>query len=311
MINPSTRPITNSTSGQEVLGVGHRPLTLEQAAPYPEAVVPPSSRTPVDIDQTDRGRALAEALLGNADLPTRRRINGDGHAPVVRSAGVALLERPPRHPPIGGLVPAIHLPRLEAVDPTYGIDDLRNRQEPVSRGRAAAIEWAVVAVVALIVAVLIKTFIFQTFEIPSESMEHTLEIGDRVVVNKLAYSIGGGVERGDVIVFDRPAAARTGDPNQPAELIKRVIGVPGDTVEARQGLIYVNGKAVKESGYLQPKMLSHDFPTPISVPPGTVFVMGDNRTHSYDSRFFGPIPTSTIVGRAVLIVWPYSRMTSL
>ena len=272
-------------------------------------MVPAPVRTALDEELTDHGRALAKALLGDVDLRPRRL--PAGHTVTrfsfepIPSPGV------PRPVPSGLLARTSVLPHLDREDEFHDINELWRRNDPDARARAAAFEWVVVVVVAFAVAFLIKTFALQTFEIPSESMRPTLEINDRVVVNKLAYAIGSGVERGDVIVFDRPMEARTDDPNEPDELIKRVIGVPGDTVEAHRGLIYVNSKPIRESAYLGPTVLSHSFPSPINVPKGTVFVMGDNRDHSFDSRFFGPIPASTIVGRAMYIVWPFGRASGL
>jgi signal peptidase I len=163
------------------------------------------------------------------------------------------------------------------------------------------VEWAVVIGGALLVALVIQAFLFQAFYIPSESMDPTLQIGDRVLVNKLSYDLHD-VNRGDVVVFERP-------PNEPPsdvhDLIKRVVGLPGDTVEGIDGTVYINGEALDES-YLPDGTVTSPF-KPVVVPEGHVFVMGDNRGNSRDSRFFGPIDESLIVGRAFVIVWPLGR----
>jgi signal peptidase I len=168
-----------------------------------------------------------------------------------------------------------------------------------------AIEWFAVIAGALVVALVIKTFLFQAFYIPSESMEPTLTRGDRVLVNKLSYDLHE-VNRGDVIVFERP-------PNEPPseieDLIKRVVGLPGDTVEGRDGVVYVNGSPLDEP-YLPAGVLTEPF-APIEVPAGSVFVMGDNRGNSRDSRVFGPIDEDLIVGRAFVTVWPLGRIDTL
>ena len=168
-----------------------------------------------------------------------------------------------------------------------------------------AIEWFAVIGGALVVALVIKTFLFQAFYIPSESMEPTLTRGDRVLVNKLSYDLHD-VNRGDVIVFERP-------PNEPPseieDLIKRVVGLPGDTVEGRDGVVYVNGSPLDEP-YLPAEVLTEPF-APIEVPAGSVFVMGDNRGNSRDSRVFGPIDEDLIVGRAFVTVWPLGRIDTL
>lgn len=172
----------------------------------------------------------------------------------------------------------------------------------------------VAIVAAVLVAVLLQAFVLQVYRIPSASMWPTLQVADRVAVNKLAYSIGGGVERGDVVVFHRPATVASDDPDQPAQLIKRVIGLPGDVVETRAGVVYINGKPLAETGdghYLRSDVVTNNLPQPVQVPPGSYFVMGDNREHSLDSRFFGVIDESTIIGRAMAVTWPFGRWGTL
>jgi signal peptidase I len=169
----------------------------------------------------------------------------------------------------------------------------------------AVLEWLAVVIGALTAALLIKVFLFQAFFIPSESMVPTLEVGDRVLVNKLAYSIGD-VERGDIIVFDKPdSLPDTGID----EFIKRVVGVAGDTLVSRDGVVFVNGEPLDES-YL-PEGTPTDGLDEITIPEGYVFVMGDNRTNSQDSRVFGPVPVDDIVGEAFLRVWPVPSVGGL
>lgn len=181
--------------------------------------------------------------------------------------------------------------------------------------------------IALIVAVIIKTFLFQAFYIPSSSMEDTLQINDRVLVNKVVYQIGD-ISRGDVIVLDDPrggferpeesalgSAARNllesiGLAAPQSEFIKRVIGLPGDVVQARSGDLLVNGEVQIEPYRKHPDEPIPDF-GPISVPEGQLFMMGDNRSASQDSRFFGPIPIDDVVGKAFVIIWPPSRWSGL
>ena len=164
------------------------------------------------------------------------------------------------------------------------------------------VEWVLVIAGALLVAFLIKTFLFQAFYIPSESMEPTLVDRDRVIVNKLSYRLHD-VNRGDLVVFDRP-------PNEPPteveELIKRVIALEGETIEARQGDIFIDGRLLTEP-YLTSPSSSGTF-GPLVIPDGHVFVMGDNRNNSRDSRVFGPIDEDLIVGRAFVRVWPLGRL---
>jgi signal peptidase I len=165
-------------------------------------------------------------------------------------------------------------------------------------------------------------FVFQAFYIPSESMLPTLHVNDRVIVSKISYRLHAP-RRGDVVVFDAP-------PGQPhrreaswapirflrgllapsaEEYVKRVIGVPGDRIEGRGGHIYVNGKVLVEP-YLPPSTHTETF-TERVVPPGRLFVLGDNRAASFDSRSFGPIRGSSVAGRVVTRVWPPQRIAFL
>ena len=187
--------------------------------------------------------------------------------------------------------------------------------------RRNAIEWVLVVAGALLVAILIKTFLFQAFYIPSPSMEPTLHVGDRVLVNKLSYKLHD-IHRADIVVFERPPTdvqTVEGCDGNPVtitppksdevvhDLIKRVVAVEGETVESRAGHVYVNGQQLDEP-YLAADVVTPVFDTYsapcIRVPKGDVFVLGDNRTNSSASNRFGPIPESLIVGRAFIRVWP-------
>jgi signal peptidase I len=196
------------------------------------------------------------------------------------------------------------------------------------KSRAARSFWRelpILIVIALAVAVVIKTFLVQAFYIPSASMRDTLLEGDRVMVNKLAYRVGD-VARGDVVVFDEPLSRSADGESLPAavvrnigeaiglshpasDFIKRIIGLPGETLEIHDGVMHVDGAALDEP-YLHPDTRMPDY-GPITVPPGFVFVMGDNRNQSQDSRYFGPIPVGDIVGKAFVILWPPSHWRSL
>ena len=183
------------------------------------------------------------------------------------------------------------------------------------------IEFPLLIIVAALIAFLVRTFVAQAFYIPSESMTPQLQVNDRIVVSKLAYRLHEP-RRGDIVVFDNPRPVETIEPErtlpvrllrslgeavglvQPSteEFIKRVIGLPGETVEGRDNKILINGRALEEP-YLLPTDPIYDFP-PVTVPEGRLWVMGDNRDGSSDSRSFGPIEKSSIVGRAVVRVWP-------
>jgi signal peptidase I len=219
------------------------------------------------------------------------------------------------------------------------------------RRRSLWRELPILIVIALVIALVLKTFVIQAFKIPTGSMENTLEIGDKVLVNKLIYHFRS-IQPGDIVVFDgagswdpRPAAAHpSSDPvvraydatlgrlitavgglfgTEPGQTdyIKRVIGVPGDRVACcnAQGLITVNGVALHEQSYLYPGAIPSDAPAGYSgrfrltVPPGRLWVLGDNREVSADSRLHqndpgdGTIPENGVIGRAFMIVWPLSR----
>ena len=174
-------------------------------------------------------------------------------------------------------------------------------------------EGLLVVLVAVLVAVLLRAFVVQTFYIPSGSMEPTLQIGDRILVNKLSYHLHA-VNRGDIVVFGRPPAENCGGP-EVNDLVKRVIGLPGDVVSLAQGHVYVDGRRLDESWLppaeqgvteMGPPGPTYDLAQPYKVPANDYYVMGDNRTDSCDSRYWGPIPRSLIVGKVEMRVWPVS-----
>ena len=175
---------------------------------------------------------------------------------------------------------------------------------------ASFVEWVLVIVGAILLALVVKVFLLQAFYIPSLSMSPTLRVGDRVLVNKLSYRLHD-VNRGDVIVFERPASETS---STIPDLIKRVVGLPGESISFIDGAVYVDGKRLDES-YLSDGTVtsSANAPNkctaeaPCVVPSGQVWVMGDNRSDSKDSRYFGSIDESTIVGRAFVAVWPLGR----
>lgn len=204
--------------------------------------------------------------------------------------------------------------------------------DPGRRGRARSlvIELVVLVVLAAMIAYGLRTFVAQAFSIPSASMFPQLEVGDRVIVSKLAYDLHDP-NRGDIVVFDCPPAVGcvNGEAQgsllgrwlgglleavglrQPSteEYIKRVVGLPGETVEGREGEVYVDGRRLVEP-YLPGSAVTSDF-DPATLDEDELWVMGDNRSNSSDSRIFGPIDVDTVVGRATLRVWPPLRTAFL
>jgi signal peptidase I len=193
-------------------------------------------------------------------------------------------------------------------------------------------------IAALVLTILLKAFVVQVFSIPSGSMENTLLPGDRILVNKMVYRFRS-IEPGDIVVF---SGSGSWDPVTPApsnpivrffddakslvgiagpgtDYVKRVIGVPGDHVVCcnAAGQVTVNGVALSEKSYLYPGAAPSQIRFNVTVPAGRLWVMGDNRADSDDSRYresdpgMGTIPESAVVGRAFLVIWPLSRITDL
>ena len=165
------------------------------------------------------------------------------------------------------------------------------------------LELAATFAVAGIIAWVLLTYVVMQYEIPSASMEDTLQIGDRVLVNKLAYRFGRPAP-GDIVVFLSPDGDHT-------DWVKRVVAVAGQTVDIRDDVVYVDDEPLKEP-YVNRRYLRHfDADGAIRVPKGTVFLMGDNRGSSRDSSLVGPQPVTHIIGRAEAIVWPLDRARGL
>lgn len=176
---------------------------------------------------------------------------------------------------------------------------------PRKKKGGGVMEFAVIIVVALILAWGITTFVAQPYEIPSGSMEETIQIGDRVISEKVSYYMGEP-QVGDIVTFTDPEdASRT--------LIKRVVATAGQTVDLVDGVVYVDGVALKESSYTlgKPSYPLDSIVTieyPYTVPQGCIWVMGDNRTNSSDSRYFGAVPVESVTGRAFFRYWPLSSI---
>ncbi|WP_338900270.1 signal peptidase I [Streptomyces sp. TG1A-60] len=221
------------------------------------------------------------------------------------------------------------------------VDDGGQDERPRKKQRSFWKELPLLIGIALVLALLIKTFLVQAFSIPSDSMQNTLQEGDRVLVDKLTPWFGSEPERGEVVVFHDPAGWLDGEPTlepnavqrvlgwiglmpsaEEKDLIKRVIGVAGDTVECKgTGPLKVNGKALNEP-YVYPGNtpctvddIGGQFR--VKVPEGRIWVMGDHRQNSLDSRYHqndengGMVPASQSVGRAIVVAWPPTRWSTL
>ena len=191
-------------------------------------------------------------------------------------------------------------------------DDIRKKKKSGLRENIEAI------LVAIVLALFIRTFVIQAFKIPSGSMKQTLLIGDHILVNKFIYGVKipflqttiipiTNPKRGDIVVFKFPE-----DPSK--DFIKRVIGVAGDVVEVRDKKVYVNNKllnhdfGIHTDSYILPASVQpRDNFGPIVVPPHSLFVMGDNRDQSYDSRFWGFVDLKAVKGKALMIYWSWDK----
>ncbi|GEM_PF-111784 len=274
---------------------------VRSAQQRPNVVPPgqPTQRRPLTDEERRQAQEMAE----------RRRQGDDGSS---RSATQSV---PNRNADLFGA------PKVEQRASVFDQDDVAQRAEPdpslfgdkpdSDRSRAI-VEWIAVIAGAIVVAFLVKTFLVAAYYIPSESMEPTLGQDDRIVVNKLSYDFHG-VNRGDLVVFSKPEVLNSTTP----DLIKRVIALEGETVELVDGSVYVDGRKLIES-YVQGKDtvwlgFRNDEIVAVcggidlcTVPEDHVFVMGDNRDNSTDSRVFGPISETEIVGRAFVKIWPLS-----
>ena len=171
--------------------------------------------------------------------------------------------------------------------------------------RRAFTEWVVILIAAVLVSLILRTFVFETYFVPSGSMYPTLHVGDRIIVNKLSVDFGT-INRGDIVVFKAPKTVVSECGDDVADLVKRVIGLPGDYLTSKGNTIYVNGKALEENWpHTEPLGTAIG---KVHVPAGDYFMMGDHHAPSCDSRLWGFVPKSSIIGKVFLRIWPLSRI---
>lgn len=194
------------------------------------------------------------------------------------------------------------------VNPDTEVDAANAPTRRQKHRRRVVTEWLIIIVAALAVSFLMRTFVVQTFYIPSASMEPTLQIGDRIIVSKLSVNLGT-INRGDIVVFKAPPAEHCGE--AVTDLVKRVIGLPGDYLTSKGNTIYVGTSPTTEVALSETWTHTEPLGTPIGnvhVAANTYFVMGDNHADSCDSRMWGSVPKSDIIGKVFLRIWPLSRV---
>ncbi len=211
---------------------------------------------------------------------------------------------------------------------------MRRRPRRAARRRNGLVELVASAAVALFFAVVVQAYAVKPYRIPSGSMEPTLAVGERIVVDRASHRLGGAPHLGDITVFTPPAGAvaqACGVPGQgplydggdsgtscsrptpgraDTTFVKRVVGLPGDRIAVRDGHVVRNGRRASEPFARSCEGAACDL-APITVPPGSYFLMGDNRGNSDDSRYWGPVPRSWIIGQAVGSYWPPKRIGAL
>ncbi len=285
-----------SQSGPEARSPQEAPQTGEEAQPVPPGSAPPGPQTDQWQQTLYFGPRTAES--GQESEPRQEPSDARLSAGDVASAGPGNWWEQPIPDP----APTVPAPVLSETAPP-GPAAL---QEPAEPERTSFWRWlweaAILVALAFGIAFVIKLFVVQPFYIPSGSMEPTLFPGDRVLVNKFIYRFRNP-EPGDIVVFVAPRDV------QERDFIKRVVAVEGQTVEVKDGKLYVDGKA-RDEAYIA-STRDHATFGPVTVADDNVFVMGDNRSNSSDSRVFGPFDRDRIVGEAFATYWPLSRMRGL
>ncbi len=324
--NAGKTTILNALSGENRSSADRLFETLEEAAKDADVIVLCADASSEKLEEEIRTveEALAETLSGNgvspketifclnkADLiPEERRRDlaasypeavlmstEQDSGPLLEAVNEALARSRVR------LVPMLQrsLSPLQSGEPEQKSPTRSHKRPTLEKTRGLLrLLLALLLTVALLFGV-VRPFIVEAFYVPSESMVPTLLVGERLLVNKFIYRFSEP-ERGDIVVFE----AQTADGGE-VYLVKRVLGLPGDEIAVRDGVLFLNSVLQRES-YLNPDLPDESSFGPVEVPPEHVFVMGDNRANSADSRVFGPVPEKNIVGEAFLRVWPPNRL---
>ena len=186
-------------------------------------------------------------------------------------------------------------------------EDAGGRPPSSRSSKRRLLEWAAVLVVALSASLLVHFYVFQIFSVPTGSMLPTIQLNDRLLVDKLP-GLAHSIHRGDIIVFHKVPA----DTAAPPILVKRVIGLPGETISSKGDVVYIDGRAIKEPWLAAMDSTETCAQSAFNIPTthisaGRYFVMGDCRGDSYDSRDWGTVPQSNIIGRAVVVIWRHGH----
>lgn len=190
---------------------------------------------------------------------------------------------------------------LDLDEPTPDVSAVKK----VRSSKKSFVEWVIVLIAAVLVSFTIRTYVLQTFLIPSRSMDPTLYPGNRILVNKLSVDFGT-INIGDIVVFKAPPNVANICNDPVTDLVKRVIGVPGDVLYTQGNTIYVNGKKLHQKWSIF-RTMGPNAVKKMTVPAGQYFMMGDNHANSCDSRLWGTVPRSDIIGKAFLKIWPLSE----
>jgi signal peptidase I len=288
---------------------------VDRAVKKAESQPPPSGPATTQTDTTPPPQASQPQTQASPQAPQRETPDSQPQAQTRQPQ--------PQRSQASGRQPIASAGAVTGVETLTGVGELVTDTAEASPDHQPGIrmrqlvEWIAVIVGALLVALLIKTFLIQPFYIPSGSMSPTLNKDDRILVNKLSYDLHD-VNRGDIVVFETPQ--NFPDP-EIDNLVKRVIALEGETIDFSDGRVVIDDRFLEEpyigdglpstwTSGLPPGCISETADTSegCTIPDGHVFVMGDNRTGSDDARVFGPIPEDLIVGRAFLRVWPVGEI---